>query len=457
MRTRITVPGSSRLVLVLAGPDHRREEQDAHERDDDGGDVLELVHGGTVTPGLEGRINTGSTPDQSAGDGSSSTVSGVSRRVAYWSVGLVVLAAATGLVALSDDEDDRPRAAPRQAAPRAASAAPAPAPERSLVLVRRRGGLPSRWIARLRRDPAVEELAEVSRTQFLLRRSASPAPPPGYAIPLDVFVVDPRAYARVTGDARFRSLRAGRVLLSESSARLRRLRAGQRMTLTGGRVVRVAGVVADGVARDAEVIAAAADVPRAARRQTAVVLASDDPEAVADAVPDDRLTRVGVLDPDGTATGGGIIRPVAVKLRFGEFAVRLPYGEDWIGIDPRWLRRNVVTRTVPILGAVSCHRAMIAPLRRALGSLQWRGLARLVDPGDYAGCFAARRIAGSGSLSLHAWGLAVDVNASENPQGRRPRQDPRVVRAFEREGFAWGGRWRTAPDGMHFEWHGAGL
>ena len=71
-----------------------------------------------------------------------------------------------------------------------------------------------------------------------------------------------------------------------------------------------------------------------------------------------------------------------------------------------------------------------------------------------AGCFAPRRIPATGSLSLHAWGLAVDINASKNPQGSEPRQDRRVVRAFEREGFTWGGRWPTAPDGMHFELHG---
>jgi hypothetical protein len=186
------------------------------------------------------------------------------------------------------------------------------------------------------------------------------------------------------------------------------------------------------------------------------VVATSDPEAVTDAVPDDRLTRVGLLDmrPDSATTAGTITRPVQLKHNFGEFAVRLPYGADWIDIEPRWLRSHIVTRSVPILGAVTCHRAMIAPLRRALGRLQRQGLARLVDPGDYAGCFAARRIPDSGSLSLHAWGLAVDINASENPQGSKPRQDPRVVRAFEREGFTWGGRWPTAPDGMHFELHG---
>jgi hypothetical protein len=108
---------------------------------------------------------------------------------------------------------------------------------------------------------------------------------------------------------------------------------------------------------------------------------------------------------------------------------------------------------VPILGQVTCHRELIGPARRALGSLQRRGLSRLVDPGDYAGCFTPRRIPGSGSLSLHAYGLAIDLNASENPQGAEPRMDRRVVAAFEREGFTWGGRWPTAPDGMHFELH----
>src|SRR3712207_7166080 len=54
----------------------------------------------------------------------------------------------------------------------------------------------------------------------------------------------------------------------------------------------------------------------------------------------------------------------------------LPYGEDWIQIEPGWLRRNVVTRSVPILGRVTCHRELIGPLRRALGELRRRGLDR---------------------------------------------------------------------------------
>ena len=387
----------------------------------------------------------------------------MSRRWAYGSIGLVLaLLGVMAAVALARDDEQPAAAPPPVTAAQTPTTAPEPEPDRVLVLVRRRGGLPESWERRLRRSAAVDALAEVSRTQWLLRRSSTAsgrvvdAPRRGYAFPLDTFVVDPRAYVRVTGDAAFRDLRGGRVLLSEASARLRRLKAGDRITLTGDRRVVVAGVVPDGVARGAELVASTADVPRSQRRATALVVATRDPEAVADTVPDDPLTHVGRLDtrPDSATTAGSITRPVQLKHNFGEFAVQLPYGANWIDIDPGWVRRKIVTRSVPILGAVTCHGAMIAPLRRALGRLQRQGLARLVDRGDYAGCFAARRIADSGSLSLHAWGLAVDINASENPQGSKPRQDRRVVRAFEDVGFTWGGRWPTAPDGMHFEWHG---
>src|SRR6266542_6098425 len=77
---------------------------------------------------------------------------------------------------------------------------------------------------------------------------------------------------------------------------------------------------------------------------------------------------------------------------------------------------------------------------------------KLVDPGGYAGCYAARVIAGDPgpSIAHHAWGSAIDLNASANPQGLPPHQNPRLVRIFERWGFTWGGRW-LVPDGMHFE------
>jgi len=84
--------------------------------------------------------------------------------------------------------------------------------------------------------------------------------------------------------------------------------------------------------------------------------------------------------------------------------------------------------------------------------LQRRSLAGLVDPGDYAGCYAARLIAGDPgpSIAHHAWGTAIDLNATANPQGQSSHQDPRLVAVFARWGFTWGGQF-LVPDPMHFE------
>jgi hypothetical protein len=148
------------------------------------------------------------------------------------------------------------------------------------------------------------------------------------------------------------------------------------------------------------------------------------------------------------------VRPATLKERFGEPAVGLPYGSDWIRLSPAFVHRHIVSRRVPILGTVSCHRAMVPHLRAAMRELVRRGLARTVNPGDYAGCYAPRRIQARGQLSLHAWGLAVDLNASRNPFRGTSHQDPRLVRVMETHGFTWGGRWPTRPDPMHFEYRG---
>src|SRR6266511_2017636 len=57
----------------------------------------------------------------------------------------------------------------------------------------------------------------------------------------------------------------------------------------------------------------------------------------------------------------------------------------WITIDPAWVNRHIVTAAVPILGRVTCNRAIIPQLRGALAEVVRRGLAHLVNPADYAG------------------------------------------------------------------------
>ena len=77
---------------------------------------------------------------------------------------------------------------------------------------------------------------------------------------------------------------------------------------------------------------------------------------------------------------------------------------------------------------------------------------------------------GTGSWSMHAYGLAVDVNPLENPyvgcgQSRDPATRPyfdrsrhrpgmvtrRAIRAFRSIGWGWGGAWTgNTKDYMHF-------
>ena len=332
-----------------------------------------------------------------------------------------------------------------------------------VVAVRRAGGVPDGWAGRLARIDGVTTVARVRRAQAMLRRTttrsgARRSVRAGYAVALDTLVA-PRSYAAVLpAGARpaLRRLRRGAVLLSRTSARVRRAGVGSTLTLVGGRRLRVVGVVDDALVRAAELVVGTADGRRLGVGSPSLVAAIGSDSAVRRVRRTFRGARTRVTDvgPAPWTPSGRIVPSVLLKQRFGEFALRLPIGRDWVTPDPGWRARNIVTRRVPILGPVTCHRRMIPVLRRALSTLRRRGLARLVDPGDFAGCYAPRRIPASGSLSLHAFGLAVDLNASRNPQGSHPRQDRRLVRIMERAGLWWGGRWPTVPDGMHFEFHG---
>ena len=127
-------------------------------------------------------------------------------------------------------------------------------------------------------------------------------------------------------------------------------------------------------------------------------------------------------------------------------------GDGTISQDRGWVARHITSRRVPLLGEVTCHRAMLPQLEAALTEIRDSGLSELIKPGQYGGCYVPRFIERDGTrpLSMHAWGLAVDINVADNPAGARPKMDPRVVAVFEKWGFRWGGRW-SRPDGHHFE------
>ncbi len=107
-------------------------------------------------------------------------------------------------------------------------------------------------------------------------------------------------------------------------------------------------------------------------------------------------------------------------------------------------------RSVPILGSVTCNKALMPQLKAALAEIVQLGLEKEIHPGEYAGCYYPRFIAGSTKLSNHSFGLALDINTPGNQRGTVGEIDRGVVAVFKRWGFAWGGDWNYT-DPMHFE------
>jgi hypothetical protein len=120
-------------------------------------------------------------------------------------------------------------------------------------------------------------------------------------------------------------------------------------------------------------------------------------------------------------------------------------------VDPNWVAENIVTETVPIIGRMTCHKAMMPQLIKALTEIEASGLAAKIHPEQYEGCFYPKLIEDTDHISMHAWGLAFDVNTATNQRLTHGDMDPGVVAIFKKWGFRWGGDWKDTPDPMHFE------
>lgn len=89
---------------------------------------------------------------------------------------------------------------------------------------------------------------------------------------------------------------------------------------------------------------------------------------------------------------------------------------------------------------VICDQTMEEPLSEAFACIKDLGHIELI----YHGCYNYRNIAGTSRLSKHAYGRAIDLNASiPIPE--------KVVQCFKQAGFIWGGDWPNKTDPMHFE------
>lgn len=225
----------------------------------------------------------------------------------------------------------------------------------------------------------------------------------------------------------------------------------------GGRELRAGAIADNGVPNLADVLVpdfAAEDAGLPGPRVLAIGV--KDPRRVAAAAralrrtfPDARMRRLPgdvpePIEPEDPEVVGQSSGGLIGTLRFEVLE------DGFIRPDPAWVSANITAAEVPVVGSVTCHRLLIPQLHAALSEVESAGLAEEIY--QYGGCYVPRFIDRdpSNPLSMHAFGLAIDLNTPTNQLGTRGDMDPRVVEIFERWGFTWGGRW-SRPDPMHFE------
>jgi hypothetical protein len=302
-----------------------------------------------------------------------------------------------------------------------------------------------------------------------VRRGGQPVQqaPAGYRWPLSTVVMPVEVAGRVTSRDVARILALGQVVLTQTTATLHGTQTGDVLTLLGW----------DGAAHDVSVgMVAPDDVVGGTELMIspgiAQVVGLIRPSSVllwgfrSRAEIDQQLSAAGLVattirirrswdppDPDG------LLGYPDIKTKLGEFAYA--GSRESITQEPGWAAAHLTRLTLPLGIRATCHNVVIPALQGALNDVAAAGLAGAIDVANtntYGGCYYPHEITPLGSttggfLSRHSWGMAIDMNTVQNPEGAPPTMNCDVVRIFRKWGFAWGGNFLQG-DGMHFEWVG---
>jgi hypothetical protein len=145
-----------------------------------------------------------------------------------------------------------------------------------------------------------------------------------------------------------------------------------------------------------------------------------------------------------------------------------PTGSDG-NSSPVWEAKNLVYIRPPFKMAmgdipitrIRIHKLVADSLLEVLNEI-WdkcskdQNIINLHHYNIFSGSFNYRSKRGKSSLSMHAYGVAIDFDAPHNGMGDITPgflPDSIIVKAFEEHGWTWGGRWSgRSIDGMHFQY-----
>lgn len=146
----------------------------------------------------------------------------------------------------------------------------------------------------------------------------------------------------------------------------------------------------------------------------------------------------------------------AIRATFGDLVV----ANDRIVAPEGWEAYNMIPTPLPGYSKpVYVNKHVIPMLVEALRQCLALGDGYQLKT---IGCFAPRQKRSSNAMSTHSWGIAVDINADDNPPlyirgtadlARRKKTIPDAwVAVFKSIGLVWGGDFSSYYDPMHFQW-----
>jgi hypothetical protein len=116
-----------------------------------------------------------------------------------------------------------------------------------------------------------------------------------------------------------------------------------------------------------------------------------------------------------------------------------------------WTVPEDIHVAIPVLKAqIYINRIIAEPLEKTLRQLITEGYHKEIKTFD--GCFNVRAARGLTSLSRHAFGLALDMNAETNPLFGEVTWSEGFLNVWRDNNWTCGADWTRRKDGMHFQW-----
>ena len=144
-----------------------------------------------------------------------------------------------------------------------------------------------------------------------------------------------------------------------------------------------------------------------------------------------------------------------------------PVGYDG-NASPQWEAKNLVYVVPPYemymgsirIRKIKVHKKVAESLQGVLNDI-WEKCGKdqnVINKYKYnvfSGAYNFRNKRGAASLSMHAFGVAIDFDAPDNQMNDTTplfKKDSIIVTAFESAGWTWGGSWSSGIDAMHFQY-----